>query len=767
LVFALLVQGGHWVIAAIAAALWGVLLVRLRPLAAVALVWAMAGFVAGLLCLPASSSCVREERGNGRYVGIMEMATGWQETLSGGRWLAHLGGVFGGQVECSENFGPVKYPRAGERWLVLARVNGLVPAANPHAFDHRGHLAARGIVGRVELRARLLIRAGRGYRYLPSRLAGWWHERVRDVLGEVGLRALDRGVLWALLAGNQRLLPRQARGRLATAGVAHLMAISGLHLGCFSYFVLKLVEFFLAWILPGFGRRWAFFAGWLAGGWFLIVCGFPTSAVRAFVMLSGLVWGKVRGRDYDLWTWLAVATVGILGLRPHALYEAGFQLSTLAVAAIAIAYGAPRRHREPPSRLTGRLMRRVGDLARVGGAAWSGTLAPAWWHFGTIAWWSVPVNILFVPVVSMWVLPMALISVPLHWVFEPLSRATIKGSAYTIEALDSLLVLLAPVLEVGTLPWPGLGRALLIAGGLLSVVVLRSWQNRVAGLAMALVLALALPLPVGHAGWSLRVFHVGDGDMALLQLPCGERWLVDGGPPGAGRKVLSPYLRREGVGRLDRVFITHGHADHYGGLLELDSHIALCEIWTNGGPRSLDVAATLQARHRGCGESIWPVVRLGVAGLQCTTCGTRLEILWPPPDWLAAAENDNSLALEVTYEGERFVLAGDLEGRGRDESGVPLVIRLWAALELVRPTLGVKVPHHGRRSPLLHMLLMGSPASHLVVSSGRRGASQRPATAAWPGGEGGWWWWTPDRGAVEFFHGGSQWQVHFFRSTSD
>jgi competence protein ComEC len=769
LVIALLTIGGHWVLAAVAATMWCVAVLRGRVAIGCALVWATAGFMAGLLCPLAGTSLVSEEIAEGHYFGTMETATPWQETLSGGRWLAHLAGVTGGVVECTEAATDGGISRAGERWIVQARVSRVRGVANPHSFDYRSHLAARGVVGRAEVRERLLVGVAQGTGYVAARLAGWWWERVRSVIEDVGLSSLERGVFWALLAGNQRLLPRAARARLATAGVAHLMAISGLHLGCFALFALRLIDLVLAWTFPGRGRRWALLGGWLAGGWFLVVCGFPTSAVRAFVMLTGLVWAKLWGRDYDIWTWLGVATVGILGLRPAALYEAGFQLSTLAVAAIAVAFGSLRPARAPELSVGSgrRLVRRVGELARVGAAAWSGTLLPAWWHFGIIAWWSVPVNILFVPVVSLWVLPLALLAISLHALSGTIARATLKGSAYAIEALDGLLQLLTPVLEVGTLPWPGLPLGLLIAGLLLAAVLLVRWQFRGAALVAGITLALMVPQPVGVEGWSVRFFHVGDGDAALIQLPCGQRWLVDGGPEGTGRKIISPYLRREGVGRLHRVVVTHGHADHYQGLLELDSHLAICEIWTNGGARSLAVAAEMQARHPGCGDRLWPVVRRGEQGMGCQECETEFNFLWPPPGWESTAENDNSMVLEVIRGGARFVLAGDLEGRGRDESGVLLLDRLVRDLALTKETYVVKIPHHGRPSPMLYALLAYSPADHFVVPCGTRSARQRRPGTPWPAGDEVWWWMSSEVGAVEFFQDRSGWEVNVFRSTTE
>lgn len=767
MVLAQLFLGGAWPVASVGATLWVLVVLRVRRTVTIAVVWAVAGALTGGVCVGVAEPEPARPVAAGRFVGLMAAETTWLETLAGGSYVASLDGVMSGSVECTESEGARCHVRGGERWLVMARLEAVRGPGNPHCFDHGEWLRSRGIVARAEVSARLLVGVGNGVEAMPARLAGWWREQVQAALSGTRLRAIDRGILWALMAGNQRLMPKEARGRLAVAGVAHLMAISGLHLGCISLFALCLAKLLLGWTRPGRGRWLALLGGWLAGGWFLVVCGMPTSAVRAFVMITGLAWSRLRGRDYDLWTWLGVATIGILGLRPHALHEAGFQLSTLAVVAIAIACGPLRTVPPVPATLWEWVRRRGGELGRVGAAAWSGTFVPAWWHFGVIAWWSVPVNIIFVPVVSLWVLPLALLSVPARPLAGPVARVCVKGSVVAIEVLGGLLELAAPLLQMGTRPWPGLMHAAAVGGLLLGVVLLRAWRHRSMALALALALALWIPALSQNRNWSVHFFDVGDGDMALIELPCGQRWLVDGGPPGAGRGVLTPYLRREGVGRIDRLFITHGHADHYGGLLELERHVSLCEIWINGGVRSMEVASALQRRHSGCGEAIRPVIRSGARGVEIGECETRLKMLWPPAGWPVREENENSLALEVSYAERRFVLPGDLEGRTGDESGEPVAVQMSEALSLDSPVWVVKLPHHGRASPLLSNLLMRSPAAHFVVPSGGRRARRQQAQVGWPLRDERWWWWTRESGAMEFFHDGSQWRVQFFRSSSE
>ena len=81
----------------------------------------------------------------------------------------------------------------------------------------------------------------------------------------------------------------------------------------------------------------------------------------------------------------------------------------------------------------------------------------------------------------------------------------------------------------------------------------------------------------------LNVLDVGQGDALLVDLPGGEHWLVDGGGgsglPDVGLRRVLPWLRREGVERLERVVLTHGHADHLDGLIPVLERLPVGELW--------------------------------------------------------------------------------------------------------------------------------------------------------------------------------------------
>jgi len=226
-----------------------------------------------------------------------------------------------------------------------------------------------------------------------------------------------------------------------------------------------------------------------------------------------------------------------------------------------------------------------------------------------------------------------------------------------------------------------------------------SW-SRLAGLPVLAALLwfagmqLQRPPPLPRPTLCLTVLDVGQGDALLLSFSGQRHWLVDGGGVAGGgydvgRHRLLPMLRRLGVERLDKVFVTHPHADHFEGLFAVIESIDCDELWLHErrelGPRMR--ALVRLASRRGVR------IREASTGAQPGPGPAPIEseLLYPWPGVRQALgpgdsdANNHSLVLRLALGKVSFLLTGDIESPAED-----LLLQRGAAL---RSTV-LKVPHH-------------------------------------------------------------------------
>jgi competence protein ComEC len=229
-----------------------------------------------------------------------------------------------------------------------------------------------------------------------------------------------------------------------------------------------------------------------------------------------------------------------------------------------------------------------------------------------------------------------------------------------------------------------------------------------------------------HAFTRLSVCHcltvhfldVGQGDAALLRTPAGRWIVIDGGPRtpqgDAGRRVVVPFLRRQGASRVALVVATHAHADHVGGLPAVLEALAVELVLDPGEPLGeapyLEfLAATEAARAR------WVAAR---AGDRLELDGVRFTVLSPDSAWAAVTTdpNEESIVLLVEYGAARLLFTGD--------AGLPVEQRL--AGRIGRVAL-LKVGHHGSAGATSDAWLAELGPGDAVISVGARNRYGHPA----------------------------------------
>jgi competence protein ComEC len=519
---------------------------------------------------------------------------------------------------------------------------------------------------------------------------GWWRlgsavrRRVEAALAAAGERPGTRLVRALALGDSSRLLPHWRRG-LRASGLAHLVALSGLHVGLLAGFCLAVG----APLRRGVGPLLAVAATVL----FVLVAGARPALLRAAAM--------------------GVLAAGALALerRPHGL-------ALLASLALALALAEPRLLGDLGYQLTCSATAGILWLSPRFEARWA--VLPRWLarplavtcgaQIASLPW-ALPAFRLLSPLAPCW----NLLAVP----WTALALAVSLGWVVAALIWPSAASALAPVLDVAAWPFAAVGGlppsvlrpvpvaipfwTALSAAALLAFVLDRPGRRWPLAAAAWLAVRLAAPAP---PGLELRMLDVGQGESVLLR--DGRRAvLVDGGGwrnGDLGGRVLLPVLARARVRRLDAVVLTHPDLDHCRGLVDLTSYLPVDEVWTAPGWRSRPCADELMTAPGVRLRPLW-------AGERATVGRWRLLVLHPEPGRRGSG-NDRSLVLTATAPGLRLLLTGDVGAAAESR-----LLRRWPPGSLRADLL--KVPHHGSASSTTSGLLAAVRPRLALISCGR------------------------------------------------
>ena len=584
-------------------------------------------------------------------------------------------------------------------------------AGNPGAFDYRAYCFDHGIA---------LVGSLRGTVRVLGDDASWLQLLQRRIGQSLApLPQAGQGVLRALLLADRSHIPAAVQDDFAATGTAHLLAISGLHVGMVAAWAFFLTWWLLTrrelWIVSLPVRRLALASGVIAACTYATLAGWPLPAQRAAMMLAAaaIAW-LLRRRSEPLNTLLA-ALLLILLIDPAAIASLSLWLSFAATAGILLALAGSQA--EPGLRAWMTAMLAVTMVASLA------TLPIIAGVFGRLPLYSVPANLVTVPLYTALILPLALVGEVLSLIGGGAwATACFRLAGSMIDIGDRLLAGMH-AWPLGNLwvPDPPAATAVLYAAGLGAALLLAYRGRKRTG---AVVLAATLPVwgvwvamerPPSHAQWI--VWDVGQGAASSLLMPDGKVLSVDVPGPAAslfnGGTKLAAGLRVMGLVHVDVLVLSHAQADHMGGagrLLAQERRIG--ELWLADVPANharTELRRLIARVQAGGGRVRWLT-----RGDRLDFGGTDIRVLWPPRGATPAEPNNASLVLSVGPAGhrQRLLWPGDAEAKAERAMLADGIAPHWAML----------MPHHGSLSSSSEDFLQ---ALHPAVAIAQTGVGNR------------------------------------------
>lgn len=607
----------------------------------------------------------------------------------------------------------------GEGVLGKGSLQWIEPPGNLGEFDAEKYYLANNIDYRI-FSAEIIKRDGKKDWYLDglSKLAERLKKSIEGVFCEE-----DAGLMESILLGNKENLDEDIYSLYQLAGIAHLLAISGLHMGLAGRGIYGLLR------KMGASFLLAFFFSMLFLLSYGLLTGMGSSALRAFLMFGLAMFARVCGRTNDLLTSASLALL-FMGLEnPWILTQAGVWLSFGAVFAIGGVYPALEGFFSPGNP--------IGKSFLLSFSIHLFTVPILCNSYFQICIYSNFLNLLVLPLMSAVFLSGASAAV-----LGFLSQSIGKLAALPAHWILKLYAFLAKLF----LKFPG---AIFLIGkpkiwqilfyylilGLLLLLMRRSMKRKkdcfrrgffVKGATLAL--AILLPLVLCHSerkGLIITMLDVGQGDGIYVKLPEGQSVFLDGGSSSekeVGAYRIEPFLKAVRKRNIDIWAISHGDGDHYSGLLEVFQEVemgnfSIGEVWLPDVANPGEGYAAIEKQAEALGISVKKISE----GMTYKNGDFMLTCLHPEAGYVSESENAYSATLLLQYKSFSGLFTGDLEKGGEEAVRAELKKRDAENLTFL------KVAHHGSANSTKEEFCEGLQIKFGFISAGKENSYGHPS----------------------------------------
>ena len=549
----------------------------------------------------------------------------------------------------------------------------LEKAGNPGQFDAVDYYQSQGILYTVQVETVIEVRGGGGLREELTALREFFGEKILEIFDE-----RDGGILKAILLGDKSSLREEDELLYQKNGISHVLAISGLHISMIGVSLYKFLR----------KCRLTFIEAGIPSGLLLfcygIMTGFGISTIRAVCMFLAMIFSEILGRTYDMASAMALAAIIVLIRNPLQAWQAGFLLSFGAVTGICFVYPVISSVFQMRNRMMKTILFSLSILLI--------TYPISVHFFYEYPLYSTLLNFIVIPCMPI-VMGAGGVGMLAGCISNPIGKV-LGFPAHVIlgfyEKLGELV-----------LRFPGavtrLGREefwqLALYYVLLIISLLLVWYGRRRIYLLLIPVAVMIVTVRIYCPVEFTMLDVGQGDCLFLQLEDKTTCLVDGGSvslKNVGKYRILPFLKYEGIDRIDYVILTHVDEDYVSGIREL--------IEMQGTLEGIEIKTLLFPAIQNPDEKyqdLWEMAEK--KGIQVKTIGAGdrifggkflVQCLYPEKGVFTDEKNDVCTVLQLKYQEFSMLLTGDLGFDGENrmlQKGMLQSVDVW------------KVSHHGSK----------------------------------------------------------------------
>ncbi|MDO9049260.1 MAG: DNA internalization-related competence protein ComEC/Rec2 [Methylobacter sp.] len=583
--------------------------------------------------------------------------------------------------------------KAGQQWVFTVKLKRVHGNMNPGGFDYERRLFTEGIgaTGYVRPSPKPVLLG----RDSAGSSISVWRQSITDQLSSTLGNSPSLALIKALTIGDGNSVTQEQWEVFRRTGTTHLVVISGSHIGLIAglvyFLVLKLWARtgLLAWS----PQKVAAVAAVLVAIFYSGLAGFSVPTQRSVVMLSIAMAAIILQRNSRPFNTLSIAMFAVLIIDPLAVLSAGFWLSFLAVGVIVYAVSG-----------------RLGKLGPIWGAIkinWvtSVGLSPLLLLFFQQVSLIAPLaNLIAVPVISLLVVPLSLLAVIIMFILPTSASKLFYLIDHVLQGLWWLLAHLAeiPMASINH-ALPSYWALLFAVPGVLLLLAPVGIPARWLSLVMFLPLVFTDTKQPETGDINMTLLDVGQGLSAVVQTSH-HLLIYDTGAKFSeqsdmGKSVLLPFLRSQGVAKIDSLIVSHGDNDHIGGTASLMRGIDTEQVLTSV-PQLLNEYAPSEC----------------VAGQSWLWDEVKFTMLAPQQAFVS--ENDNSCVLKIQSKHGTVLLTGDIEAAAES----------WL-VETYGEALKADVlvaPHHGSKTSSTAGFLQVVQPDYVLIPAGYRNQFGHP-----------------------------------------